>query len=313
MKNQLIAVIAAFLSFGIFAFADSGNCPDLANGETAQDCPWALISKSLDEVSKDKGDLNAFLKREAPGIVSQLEKDAKKSGLKSLWGEAINFDELAKGQIVNPITYDLLNDFFKGSPRDNQIVNAGLQHTYAYLFSTLKTPYGYKRARWVKPDITDGFKLPPDSISANPLDNGTLFSNITYFAGKIAYRVNSVQAKILKKARFGVSRSVLQINFSKLESYRLVESLDNIRIQTDLVKFPVPGAVNSYLLVYSVSSPHYKNEQRLITMFPVDAAFVARVIDPQNLGENKPIQSRYNAYLPELASGPKLGKRELQN
>ena len=68
--------------------------------------------------------------------------------------------------------------------------SAALNHTYGYLFSEVPTPYGYKRARFVKGIIEKGFGLPVGLFSGIP-QKGTLLSNLTKFIGTIAFRDNA--------------------------------------------------------------------------------------------------------------------------
>ena len=86
------------------------------------------------------------------------------------WGPTLirnwNYDlnasgEFAKAAIVNPLILQMIERTANFpvilDPREPRIVHAGFEHTYGYIFSTLKTPYGYKRARWVRNEIETGF------------------------------------------------------------------------------------------------------------------------------------------------------------
>ncbi|EQC45548.1 hypothetical protein [Bacteriovorax sp. Seq25_V] len=313
--NVFALIFSIVLSLGGLAEAKDvlSGCPNKALGETSEDCPWASISRFLDQVASEGKNLEDTLRAKAPALVEQIEIDSRNEVLKSLWGRALNFDQSAKGQIVSPAVVDILTKLSKTPKRDGIVVHAGIQHTYSYLFSNLKTAYGYKRARWVRPDVEVGFNLPlgtllPNSVSES---SGTLFANVTYFVGQFAYRGHASELLALQSSSKTVARSLLEMDFKKFEHTRLTEQAGNIEIQTDFIKFKktVPGSTNSYLLVYSVSSPFYGNSKRLITAFPVDAKFMARMTESSNLGESKPIQSRYNAYIPELINNQVVGKR----
>src|SRR5205823_4357190 len=105
-----------------------------------------------------------------------------------LWGTSINYDELAKAIIVHPAILRALDKSFVShapmevqnidaqapesvatarllgvapthDPAGHPLAHAGMEHTYGYLFSVLKTSFGYKRARWVSGESERGFGL----------------------------------------------------------------------------------------------------------------------------------------------------------
>ena len=135
-------------------------CPDLASGETAVDCPWAAHAKMWNLMNANAGSAQSpTLNQVAPEIERQLTADSQSKDLIELWGKSLNFDEFAKGTIVEPTLLDAIFVAAKAPARNDKVVHAGTEHTYGYLFSLLKTPFGYKRARWVAPDFNDGFGL----------------------------------------------------------------------------------------------------------------------------------------------------------
>ena len=183
-----------FLTFNLFllfivAVSANAVCPDLKKNETKADCPWAAITRKILE---PKNTCEDVLKSKLSYIVKQIERDKKSSEFSSLWGQAKNFDENAKAVIVDP---KILNYLAKKLNLESSIqthagfdsVHAGLQHTYAYLFSQLETPYGYKRARWVTGEIEQGFGLSPKTF--NPETNkGSFLANVTYFFAMFAFK-----------------------------------------------------------------------------------------------------------------------------
>ena len=192
---------------------------------------------------------------------------------------------------------DLQNAF--GVKNENEYVHAGIMHTYGYLFSVLNTPYGFKRKRWVDPTLNVGFKLKDQSLGVNP-KSGTLLSNATYFAGKIAFseKENLIALDQLQN----VSSEIKNFSYHQLSIETLDEvvtspkSLDLI-IRTSLVKLieKNKNEENDYLLIYSFKNKKTKSE-KLITAFPIKRDAYLKIIDSLSLGEDRPILIRYNGY-----------------
>jgi hypothetical protein len=257
------------------------------SGETAEDYPWASMARQL--IANPNEPL--------PEVIAwQIRSDATRIKTKELWGRSINYDEMANGQIVDTNIIEKISALAGVEAPNGRIVHAGFEHTYGYLFSILKTSFGYKRARWVRPDIEDGFGLPRGTLGPQP-DYGTLLMNVTYFGGRIAS---------LNPDSNGVHPALLNIDYGNLTIERLTERVEleqrTIELRTDIVHFPnlpTTKGKNEALLVYAVADsnePHAK----LITLFPVDGSFATRIFDPKNLGTNKPITTRYNAYVEGL-------------
>lgn len=297
----LIAVLVLVLVF-VFAWS-AWACPRPELGETTEDCPWGDVSRALDD-SLYKGEpLLPVLEERVPGLLAQVRADSAHESLKKFWGKSINFDEGAKGTIVLPALLELLASEMNvhGLERKSvrgEIVHAGMEHTYGYLFSTLKTPFGFKRARWVRDDIEYGFGLTRGLLGPNPSE-GTLLANVTYLAGRIAFRSNHHLMAALEG--LPAAKELLQYDFSKLTVSRLEETVQadrEVKFRTDLVVFPNvdPTKTNAALLVYSIYDAGIGVPQ-IITVFPVETTFVTRVLSPVDLGEGKPVISRYNAYV----------------
>ncbi|MCX5790638.1 MAG: hypothetical protein NTY45_00210, partial [Elusimicrobia bacterium] len=86
--------------------AYAAECPAKAQpgaiaAENADDCPWAGAARLLGGAAGQKESLEAVFAAQAPGILKQLDAD-RSSPVLQLWGESINYDELANGVIVNP-------------------------------------------------------------------------------------------------------------------------------------------------------------------------------------------------------------------
>ncbi|MFI5346085.1 MAG: hypothetical protein ACHQ51_06900 [Elusimicrobiota bacterium] len=267
---MIALAFAAALAAPVHAVPD---CP--MDGETALDCPWAEIAR-LAAVAPDAAAALKVLKSSAPAVAKEFARDSKDAALLSLWGKSVNFDEHAKATIIAPQILQAIG------VKDG---HAGLTHTYGYLFSTLKTPYGFKRARWVSGEIERGLGLPPGSFSPVPA-KGTLLTNLTAFAGRIAFRNDGRELRAAKK--FG------KYDVAPFQVRRLTETVGRIAIRTDLVAYT---SGDGFLLIYSYRDLKAKRSY-LITAFPVAAGFAGSVFDPKNLGADKTIVARYNGDIP---------------
>lgn len=281
-------------------------CPDPTLGETQLDCPWAQIARDLGTVAAQNGDVATALKQESPSLTRELVANSSLTDWKALWGESINFDELAKGSIVDPSILNAMAKLFgvpsphgrAVGPVNRLISHAGMEHTYGYLFSLLHTAFGYKRARWVQGEIEKGFGVTAGLFSPTP-GSGTLFTNVTYFAGKIAFRDLPLHSRRLDLGSGVAAPELTKFDFTRLKPIRVEETTQSYVLRTDLVPFLEPsGGGDSYWLVYSVVDP---NGPRLVTAFPVAQSFVNTVTDPTTMGDGKPIITRYNAYVEGLS------------
>lgn len=319
MKAFGILVLVLILSLLSTAHADetpASICPMTDKAETILDCPWAAIARDLALAT----DSRAALSRLAPDFAKRLRREGRIAGdVKKLWGRSINFDENVKGTIIPEPIIDAVLSIAGVPPRDARIVHAGFEHTYGYLLSNLRTPYGYKRLRWVRPDIEIGFGLEPGVISPTP-NSGGFFMNVSYFAGRIAFRGDSktdLEARRILRNAKGVARSLRRIDYSYLHGRRLTETVALsktriIELRTDFVPFvQLPAGGNSELLVYSIRDSAEAVPQ-LITAFPVAPGFSDGAFNPKNLGEGKPIITRYNAFVADLtdSKAPLVGRRE---
>jgi hypothetical protein len=270
---------------------------------------WVLFTENWSRTPKLE-----YLKKNLPRIYWDILSASTDEEAKNLWGYAVNFDEVAKAIIVPETLLSCLTDAFRvpppfkiSSPSERWVVHSGIQHTYGYLFSNLITRYGYKRERWTLPTIDQGFGFKQPTIHPNP-KKGSLFYNVTILAAKI---VGIKMSKTLQ------SKTALEIKKFKPDPNKHIRIEERIQganpatLYTDFYLFGNSNQKSGALLVYSVKTKIDKNP-KLITLFPVDLAFVNRMIEPHNFGNNKPIQLRYNAYLNGLYQNSQLiGVRKL--
>ena len=313
MKNIYSLCLLFSLAPGLVAFeCPKKPSPGAAIAETGLDCPWAGAARLLSEAADKKEAQGPILSAYAPGILKQLAADKAAPALKQLWGESINFDELANGVIVSPDLLAFLASELGVAPPKGRYAHAGMEHTYGYLFSLLETKFGFKRARWVSDDITAGLGLPDGLIGPAPAE-GTLLSNVTCLAGGIALKDDAAAAGLLKSLR--CPPALRKFVTAKVPRQRLTETVSlpgkrTVVLRTDFVPFDKTSAAgNSHLLIYSVYDSA-SNKASLITAFPVAKSFVQNALDPKGLGKDKPVQTRYNAWVEGLTGVNVKGRRE---
>jgi hypothetical protein len=299
------------------AMAEPFVCPDLSIGETQEDCPWAGLARELIATTGGGTSVMTKIQRSLPALYANVQSDSSNRAMKDFWGESLNFDEVARATTIQPSILDALAAFFAvPAPRAN-VVHAGLAHTYGYLFSVLRTPYGFKRTRWVSGNVERGLGIPVGTLGPSPAE-GTLFSNVTHFSARVAFQHDA--PRVAKLERASKASPIIKgfkyqdLEFTHIEETTVVRDPSAVRavevaLFTDLVMFPNATPSNAALLTYSVREG--SGEQRLITSFPVDQAFVDRITKPSDFGDDKPIQARYNAYVKPLEGRTATGSRQL--
>ena len=278
------------------------------------------IAEKLTKKAKANRLSPADLQAECPWLCRQIASDAACRGLFDLWSLSSNFDELAGVAIVEPAVLAAIGEI-AGIPLVGSIVHAGLQHTYGYLLSTIVTPYGYKRDRWVSPYLEQAFGLPPDALGPAPTE-GTLLANATLIAGLGAFRGDESAIKRLRRIAPAASKPIRKLDFKKFQQTRITESLylrdaagrfRSVRIRTDLIPFPHPvaGTQDNALLIYSVADSSQRGAQ-LVTLFPVGPAMVADLTRQDRFGSSVEIRTRFNAFVPGVSGQTLKGRRVLQ-
>jgi hypothetical protein len=306
--------ITIFLQGGLFAL----ECPKKPEigaiaVENDLDCPWAGVGRLLLEKAEKKESLDSVFLAYAPGIIEQLNKDKSNASSFNIWGESINFDEMMHATIVHTDILSYLASKLDIAEPNGKIIHAGMEHTYGYLFSVLETKYGFKRARWVKPDIEKGLGLEKGILGPKP-KKGSLFSNVTCFAGNISLRNDLSAQDLLQK--ISCPASLKEYASGKVKRLRLAETVTlpghrNIILRTDFIPFSkVSPKGNAYVLIYSIYDSK-EDKAKLITLFPVGKSFVDRVTAINSLGTDKPIKTRYNAWVEGFSGKTIKGFREI--
>ena len=296
---------------------------DEARGELPSDSPWGGLTRWMIGQTDSAVIVRKLLASLLPSVSRDIRRDAKNAAYKKLWGQAINYDELVHAAIVEPLLVRALAEDFKVPLTNNTIVHAGVQHTYGYLFSVLQTSFGYKRSRWVKGEIETGFDFSAGTLGPFP-EGGTLFSNVTYFLGKIAFKDEPKKLRELEIHAKYVSKNLKAFDFSKVKPLRLKETVTvsdlrgqvrTVVIRTDIVPYFTPNGSSRSLLIYSVDDPLHGGS-RLITGFPVakDPRAFLNLDAPEtatSLGENRPIATHYNAFVEGVTNQIVSGRREI--
>ena len=250
-----------------------------------------------------------------PHVCRQIRSDREHAALFSFWGRSLNFDENVGRTIVDPATLGAIGEL-AGVPMRGRVVHAGLQHTYGYLFSLIQTPYGLKRDRWVSEDWEVGFGLDRSLLGPRP-DAGTLLANLTWFAGRVAYRGLPGPLGRLNRVAAAVSPELVGYDFDRLRVCRLEERATPatgraVRIVTDLVPFPRPpaGGAEDTVLVYSTQNGP-RAGLKIVTAFPVKREVVEELKASSSCCAE--VRPRYNAHLPGFDRGGTRGVRTVSD
>lgn len=272
----------------------------------------------------------AYLRREMPRFYRHLQRVAVESDVLSRWGLSVNEDELAEQAIVDPKILEMIGDLV-GVDLSHSPYHAGLQHTYGYLLSLIETPYGFKRDRWLTTTIEDGFALPAGSLRAFP-PRGTLLGNLTVFLSMLSLRdqppvhlqgscsrfdldvLRSIDGhRIVERIHVGAHVGPL-IDHSE-ESHTRQSSLSDAsrlacEIRTDLFAFLPPREHSDSLLVYSIRVG--EAPAKLVTTFPIGRTTRTELLNEKRFGNERPVQLRFNAFVPGLPGKEAIGQRILQ-
>jgi hypothetical protein len=267
--------------------------------------------------------MDAALEKDLPGFLDQVKADAKSKKLLALWGLSRNHDESAPSvYTIPPNILGHLNRYLNVEYNNTfSVGHAGLNHTYGYLFSTVLTPYGYKRARYVQGEIELGFGLPAKTFGG-VASSGTLLSNLTYFLGSVAFPKHETFRSWASSPEFNVSPALAAFDFKALKVRRLVETAElstqapgwELTLQTDVVYFQnlvhTPALTNQALLIYSLDLRRSSEPSRpvLITAFPVTLDFADTLFKQPgiNLDVQVPLKVKYNGMLPTQVGGDRL-------
>lgn len=263
------------------------------------------------------------LRKRLPDLYNHIQLARQRPSVVRLWGCSRNFDEHARQTIVDPGILAVLSDL-TGIEMEGDILHAGLQHTYGYLFSLIETPFGFKRDRWTNGELDRAFGFSSSVLHAIP-DEGTLLFNATWFLGRIAFRGCRREMDRLRPLRSRVDPALLDFNYRRLHVSRLTESFFvpgtqkvQISLVTDFVRYPQmmnqkrSQSSNSALLTYSLMD-NREQTRKLITAFPISQETIRELTQPESLGDRQTIKLSYNISIPGLKETSPIGSRSLSS
>ena len=180
------------------------------------------------------------------------------------WGLSTVIDENIDAPVIPRDECERLHGL-AGLPAAWPIANAGLLHVYGYLLSTVQTPYGLKRDRWLNGKLALALGLPPEaflpSVAFLPSGSGTLLSRVS--------------AAVLPRLTDPPKDALLVLDQQSIDG--------SAEVRTVLVGTPHAAAV-----IYGVREG---GQMRAITAFPLvsaSASFRQSLVD-------QPPRLRYNA------------------
>ncbi|MEF2977532.1 amino acid deaminase [Subtercola sp. YIM 133946] len=111
------------------------------------------------EVSaKSRAEVGRMLAQNLPELMTSLGRD-RAAGAFARWGLSTVVDENLQQPVIGRALFESLHDA-AGIEARWPLGNAGLLHVYGYLLSTVSTPYGLKRERWIGTDLSHALGLP---------------------------------------------------------------------------------------------------------------------------------------------------------
>lgn len=282
---------------------------------------FTVAAKAMTAAVRASGAAAAALEKHCPAVFAEIVTDAASPDLFSLWGRSFNFDENAGKTIVAPEIVAAVGRL-AGVPMRGRAVHAGLLHTYGYLFSSIKTPYGLKRDRWLSQSLEQGLGLEESLLSDRP-HSGTLLGNATWLFGQIAFHGHPAALRRLKSCGASVAAELRDRDFTNKQNLRIVEETTTrntsrrtirsevVRFITDLVPYrrkPASPTADDTLLVYSVQIGRVAPQ--LITGFPIKPTAARALREAVDEPAPVAIRPRYNAAVPGFKS-PRPGRRYL--
>lgn len=112
-------------------------------------------------------------------MLEQIASDAAASRFDA-WGLSTVMDENIGAPVVPHEVFDELHAA-AGITASWPIGNAGLIHVYGYLLSTVETPHGFKRDRWLEGALAVALGLPPEHFLPESAEDAgvTLLHRVT--------------------------------------------------------------------------------------------------------------------------------------
>ncbi|MFM9918471.1 amino acid deaminase [Lacisediminihabitans sp. H27-G8] len=213
-------------------------------------------------------------------IDDQIRADAANSAFDD-WGLSTVIDENIAAPVIVRDEFERLHEL-AALEAEWPIGNAGLLHVYGYLLSTVQTPYGLKRERWLDGALAGALGLPRDAF----LPTGTVTVTGTGTGTGTGTLLSRVTAAALPRVVEPPSDALLVLDQQSIDG--------GIAVRTVVVGHPIGAA-----LLYGVREA---GRMRAITAFPLAMASESFC---RSLEEKAP-RLRYNAATSALAPRSEL-------
>lgn len=192
-------------------------------------------------------------------ILDQIHRDAAAARF-DRWGASTAIDEIVGRAVVPEDVFSLLHEA-AGIPADFPLGNAGVMHVYGYWFSTVRTPFGFKRDRWTDGALARAYGLPREAFRWESDAATTPLERVTDAAGRLlatSGESGELAAEVMVEG--ARTRAVLGPRVEGVSAlvYGIDEG-DGVRLITT---FPVNGDRNAFLEAF-VSDPrlHWNAER----------------------------------------------------
>lgn len=118
--------------------------------------------ETLDAAARRAHDEPALALDALPWLGAAIEADAS-AGRLGTWGRSTVVDEHVGGPVIGEALFAALHE--RAGLRERWPVgNAALLHVYGYLLSTVPTPFGLKRDRWLDGSLARAYGLADDAF-----------------------------------------------------------------------------------------------------------------------------------------------------
>ncbi|MFK7741935.1 MAG: hypothetical protein AB8H80_16580 [Planctomycetota bacterium] len=266
---------------------------------------WDMLAAAL-TAATSKQQRRSILAERAPGLLAELQRVREAPWALDAWGVSHNHDENAGQRTVAAGALAAVADA-TGHKLPVQACHSGLLHTYGYLLSTIETPYGKKRDRWLQPSIENGFGL-KRLLRPMPRE-GSLLDNVTWWLARIAFRDDPAWQRRLQRSP--AAATIRSYSYESLAATRITQRvrLENRRMVdlcTELVPFPHPRqrAPHGVLIYWQRTSA---TGPRLLTMFPVSRQTMQTCLAAAAPESQDSLLPRYNACI-EGFKEPRRGR-----
>lgn len=279
---------------------------------------WNSLSESLQQLAHQGQLTDDIFCKNFKRICDQLKEEREGYGPYLFWGLSENQDPSRPDRpITEPAVLAELFRLASVSPMDPAFhtVHSGMLQSYGTLFSTTLRPEGYARDRWLDHAFEAGLGLAESEYFNPQPEGGTFLSNLTYFAGRIAFRDQPTRLEQLKALEPKVAKKLRKTDYSRFTVATVIEttkgSFENpIEARLDFVTLQPNAAGYSHALVYSVK----ESEDGAFQLLNVDLIRLDRfrqLSQASSLGSGKTIRPLYGAVILGLKA-PRPGTRSLK-